>query len=287
MNSSKIPALASFQEEGKKATRFEVHFNPASLKLAVSNTIPDEGGGASQTKSKSASKLDLELIFDSTIDGKDVRETSSKLKALAFLAKSAKALPKVVFEWGTFAFTGVIESLSETFEFFSAQGVPLRETIAVSMKGLKLDEKRAVAQENAASSGMVPSGGSSHGTTGLAQSLGNPAAGRDIAAQNGLESMRFPGAASLSVGGEVSLRGPAGLSALQIGVGIGAGGLFGSLASAGVSSRSGAFAGLSTRLVAATPVKLQLDSVLNFSGAGSFDLSGRLTSSSGASFNLK
>ena len=285
MTPSKNPAMASFMEEGKGATKFNVHFNPASLKLAVSNTIPDEGG--SQTKSKSASKLDLELIFDSTGDGKDVRETSNKLKALGFLTKSTKALPKVVFEWGAFAFTGVIESLNETFDFFSSQGVPLRETIAVSMKGLKLDEKRETPQSSNSSSGTLPPGGSALGTTGLAQGLGNPAAGRDIAAQNGLESMRFLGAASLSIGGEVALRGPAGLSISAQGAGVDVGGLFGSLASAGVSSSSGAFAGLSTRLVAAIPIKLQLEPFPAFSGAGSFDLSGRLTSSSAASFNLK
>ena len=285
MTPSKNPEMASFMEEGKKATKFDVHFNPASLKLAVSNTIPDEGG--SQTKSKSVSKLDLELIFDSTGDGSDVRATSDKLKALGFLAKSTKALPKVIFQWGAFSFTGVIESLNETFDFFSAQGVPLRETVAVSMKGLKLYEKLEAAKGGTSSNSTMPTGGSALGTTGLAQGLGNPAAGRDIAAQNGLESMRFPGTASLSVGGDVALRGPAGLSISEQGAGIDVGGLFGSLASAGVSSSAGAFAGLSTRLVAANPIKLQLDPVPAFSGAGSFDLSGRLTSSSDASFNLK
>jgi Contractile injection system tube protein len=284
------PVLATFMEEGKSGSKFDVHFNPASLKLAVSNTIPDEGGG-SQTKAKSASKLDLELVFDSTEDGKDVRETSNKLKALGFLTESTKALPKVVFEWGTFAFTGVIESLNETFEFFSGQGVPLRETMAVSMKGLKLDEKRAQQQQGGSQGAMIPPGGGSQGTTGVAQSLGNPAAGRGIAAQNGLESMRFPGSASLAVGADVSLKGPAGLSLPEGGLSIQAGGVFGGQASARVTASAGAFAGLGPKVSTGNVLKLQLDSIPSFSpvisGGRSFDLSGRISPSSGASFNVK
>ena len=281
------PVLASFKEEGKEASKFFVHFNPASLKLAVSNTIPDEGGGGSQTKAKSASKLDLELVFDSTGDGKDVRESSNKLKTLGFLTASTKALPKVVFEWGTFVFTGVIESLNETFEFFSGQGVPLRETIAISMKGLKLDEKRAQKQDSGSSGGMVPPGGGSQGTTGLAQGLGNAAGGRDIAAQNGLDSMRFPGSASLAVGMDVSLKGPAGLSLPVGGMSIDAGSVFGGLASAGVTSSAGAFAGLGPKISTGGVLKLQLDPMPTISSGDGFDLSGRISPTNGASFNVK
>ncbi len=281
-------AMATFREEGKAGEKITVHFNPSSLKLAVTNTIPDEGGGASQTKSKSASKLDLELIFDSTDDGTDVRNASYGLKKLGFLTDSNKPLPKVVFEWGTFSFTGVIESLNETFDFFSDEGVPLRETMAVSLKGLKLDEKRA--QEPAAGAGvgsLVPPGKGARGTTGLAQGLGNPAAGRSIAAQNGVESMRFPGAAPMAVGGDVALKGPAGLSLPQGGSTLNATGTFGGLASAGVTASGGAFAGLGNKVSSGGPLKLELDPLQALSAGTEFDLTGRIKSTSSASFNMR
>ncbi len=286
-------ALASFMEEGKAGSKFKVSFNPASLKLAVSNTIPDEGGGGSQTKAKSTSKLDLELVFDSTDDGKDVREQSDKLKKLGFLTQSTKALPKVVFEWGTFSFTGMIESLNETFEFFSGEGVPLRETVAVSMKGLKLDERKASAAGGSADpSSTLASGGGALGATGLAQELGNPAAGRMIAAQNGLESMRFPGASPLAISGGPVLQGPLGASAPAEVAGFSAnlavrGGSFGASASAGVAARTGAFAGLGASSGFGAAVKLPSSiasaPVIN----RNFDLSGRATPAGAVSFQLK
>jgi hypothetical protein len=276
--------LACFMDESKKSKKIFVHFNPASLKLAVTNPTPDESGGATQTKAKSSSKLDLELIFDSTDNGKDVREYSDGLKKLGFLEDSNKSLPKVIFEWGTFAFTGIIESFNETFEFFSDQGVPLRETISLSMKGLKLDEKRAPAQANNPAGNMVQPSANAFGTTGLAQSLGSASAGRNIAAQNGLESMRFPGASPLSVGLEVSLKGPSGLSAPESGFSIDAGSVFGATASAGVTASGGAFAGLGSKIANIATLKTQLEPLPNIAIGTGFDLAGRISESSNISF---
>jgi hypothetical protein len=282
-------AMATFHEEGKTGDKVTVHFNPATLKLAVTNTIPDEGGGANQTKAKSASKLDLELVFDTTDDGTDVRDASDGVKKLGFLTNSSTPLPKVVFEWGTFSFTGVIESLNETFDFFSDEGVPLRETMSVSLKGLKLDEKRAQDPASGAGAGsLVPPGNSARGTTGLAQGLGNPSAGRSIAAQNGVESMRFPGAAPLAVSGDVALKGPAGLSLPQGGAALGFGGLVGSLASAGVTASGGAFAGLGNKLQSGGQLKLELDPLQSLPAAGTaFDLTGRIKATANPSFNMR
>jgi Contractile injection system tube protein len=281
-------AMATFREEGKVGEKITVHFNPSSLKLAVTNTIPDEGGGANQTKAKSASKLDLELIFDSTDDGTDVRNASDGLKKLGFLTDSNKPLPKVVFEWGTFSFTGVIESLNENFDFFSDEGVPLRETMAVSLKGLKLDEKRAQEPATGAGAGsLVPPGNGARGTTGLAQGLGNPAAGRSIAAQNGVESMRFPGAAPLAVGGDVALKGPAGLSLPQGGAALSFGGVVGGLASAGVTASGGAFSGLGNTLQTGRQLKLEFDPAQTLPAGAAFDLTGRVKATASALFNLR
>ena len=46
---------------------------------------------------------------------------------------------RCLFVWGSFLFVGIMESLEETVEFFSPEGVPLRATVA-----LKLNESRFI-----------------------------------------------------------------------------------------------------------------------------------------------
>lgn len=125
----------------------EVDFNPQTLKLAFQSQTK----GEKQVKSKgvqyvasSSSTLNVELIFDSTqthnkeyLAGTDVRK---KTKAIADAvmpfdndAKTNVVQPLVRFEWGSFLFEGIVTGMSETLEYFSAQGVPLRATVALTL----------------------------------------------------------------------------------------------------------------------------------------------------------
>lgn len=283
-------ALATFAAEDDPSTQFKVQFNPNSLKVTVTNTIADKGGNGHQTPDKSATKLDLEIIFDSSDTGNDVRSQSNKLVALGFVSDTKKALPKVIFAWGAFSFVGTIESINETIDFFSAEGTPLRLTAQISLKGLKLDTVKSGGNANAAQKlASSPTGGL--GTTGLAQSAGDPRAGRALAAANGLESMRFPGASALSLGGgEASLKGPAGLSVAASGpaeksAGIG----FGASASAGVSASLGAFAGLGQSKANAGGLSLNTGAIAaklseHTTANAQFDITGKLISGASADF---
>src|SRR5262245_36883067 len=121
------PARAQFSAKGAGAPTkpLTVQFNPSSLKLTISNTIQDDqpGSTALQNVRKSATKLDLELLFDTTETGADVRTDTSVLKQMGRPAGTQNpALPMVTFAWGLFSFTGVIDSLQETIDFFSADG---------------------------------------------------------------------------------------------------------------------------------------------------------------------
>jgi len=241
-------ALASFSAQPppppppgqRPAGKLEVHFNPASLKLSVNNTIQDDKPGTQglQSVRKSATKLDLELLFDTTEAGKDVREDTGRLKQMGRpVGTKNPQLPMVTFEWGAFTFTGVIDSLQETIDFFSAEGLPLRSTIQLSMQSLDLDAMRtAPSPSTKPIVSRPPAAG--QGATDTATQGGNPGAGRAVAAANGLDSMRFTGGAGLAVGGEVSLLGPVGFTAA-------AGAGFGLSAGAGISAAAGAGFGLS------------------------------------------
>jgi len=45
----------------------------------------------------------------------------------------------VLFGWGTFIFCGQIQSMTETLDFFSEDGVPLRSTVKLTMTEVPLD----------------------------------------------------------------------------------------------------------------------------------------------------
>lgn len=277
-----MTALATFGPDGDDAAAFEIMFNPASLKVTVTNRLQDEQSGGNGTPTQNArastTKLETEIVFDTTEDGSDVRDRSGQLKALALTGEGDPPSPPatVVFRWGRFQFVGIIESFGETLDFWSAEGVPLRATVQLAMQGVR---REGVAPDAPAAAVLntLPAGGT--GATDAATRAGDPAAGRAIAAANGLESMRAAAGASVVVSGGVQLRAAASFSAgasagasfgvgagaaagfgagasggagmgagmgagVSVGGGISAGGGFGASASAGIGATGGAFAGL-------------------------------------------
>jgi Contractile injection system tube protein len=264
---------------------FDVHFNPVSLQLTLQNTLDEKGSGKSKTQyvSKSSSKLTMDLVFDTTATGGDVREHTKKVARFlepSTTGKQAHQPPVVRFDWGTFGFQGLVEQYRETLDFFSPEGVPLRAGVNLTL----------ASQEFVFSSQNAPAS-----TNRQALEYTPPAASpvdRGLAAANGLESMRFPtgalvvdasiqlgaavsfsasasaglslgGSAGLSLGGGASAGagfslgggasagaglslggGVSGGAGLSFGASASAGPAFGGSASAGVSASAGAFAGL-------------------------------------------
>jgi hypothetical protein len=262
----KPTAMATFavkrgEQEGDP---IEVHFNPVSLQYAVTNTMKDEGRGnqRKQVVGQSTGKLTMDLIFDTTDSGADVR--AATLQIAAFMTPlEDRSLPIVVFRWGTLKFQGMAESYKETLDFFSADGVPLRAGI-----NLTLAQQDAVFEENEEASGAAydherrpeldavsvpPSPTQSPAS--LATQGGNERAARSIAAANNLESTRFGGGAAMTIETSVQLGAPAafasaGLSlgagvGISAGAGIGISGGAGLGGGAGISLGGGAGGGLS------------------------------------------
>lgn len=123
------------------AEPLEVQFNPQSLKLSYANENKggDQPGGSSkQFVGSGSSKMSVELLFDTTAAGADVRILSQKvaffIQALPDPTdKNKRVPPGVSFEWGSFIFRGVVDSMEETLDYFSEEGVPLRATISLSI----------------------------------------------------------------------------------------------------------------------------------------------------------
>jgi hypothetical protein len=251
---------------------FAVHFNPTSLQISISNTLEDKGQGKEKKQyvTKSSAKLSMDLIYDSTHDGTDVRLQTGKIAKLMEPAKREgdnAAPPSVVlFEWGSFKFQGLVESYKETIDFFAPTGVPLRASINLTLASQdKVFESLSQGSDNKFEPLVQNLATSSDSLTDVATQAGNPNAARAIATNNGLESIRFP-AGAIALSAEIQLSpaaafasGQAGLSAgfgagISAGIGVDFGASFGvsgvrnlaigGQASAGIAASEGAFAGL-------------------------------------------
>jgi hypothetical protein len=228
-------------KSGPNQKPFTVHFNPVSLQYNVTNTLKEEGSGKSKKQyvTQGTGKLTMDLIFDNTGDGTDVREATLKIAALMQpdpkSSGSKKQVPTIVlFEWGVYKFQGMMESYKETLDFFAPGGVPLRASVNITL----VEQDKIFTPGKADTGGdlspdavSVP-GGTGSDSSSLASTGGNPDAARAVAALNGQESLRFSAGASLTVSGSISLAPPVAFATGGAGISVGAG--FGASASAGL-----------------------------------------------------
>ncbi|MBT9458556.1 MAG: hypothetical protein IV097_18185 [Burkholderiaceae bacterium] len=211
-----------------------VQFNPVSLQVEITNSASPQGGSGATTQvaTQSSAKMNLELLFDTSSSGEDVRNKTRPLRATVRApdpssgggggasseAGAAFVPPHIVFQWGTFMFAGIADSYRETLDFFSADGVPLRAQVVLALKeqpneftALERPNPRGAASANAF---QVPSElqGLS-GAAGVASLGGDLRAARAIAGANGELSLRFGGGKTLSVEAGIQLREPVGFVA--------------------------------------------------------------------------
>lgn len=239
-----------------------IQFNPATLNYSIQNRVEAAGrdAAARQFVAQSTARLDFELQFDSTHDGRDVRAETARIKEFLDPGKpgTEKPAPPVVgFRWGAFSFRGVMESFHETLDFFSSDGVPLRSQLRLSLAAQEADEVFRADPLDATAAGVdpadvrltaLPAGG----VADLGSRIGIAGAARAMGQVNGLASLRAGGGVAAVASAGVTLNGAAGFSASAgagFGVGVGAGaGVsagFGAGASFGAGAGIGAGAGAS------------------------------------------
>ena len=177
-----------------------VQFNPETLKITYSNTMQGDdqaGGSAVQFVSKSSTKLAVELWFDASVltDIKDVRELTKKVNHFVTPKTQGEGLapPAIRFLWGSVLFEGVMESMDETLEFFSAEGRPLRARVSVVITSQEIQfQIAAIASANAAVPGTTPQTPVAEGDS-LQQTMdrqGSAEGWQDVAEANDIENPR-------------------------------------------------------------------------------------------------
>lgn len=127
-------------------TAVEVQFNPATLKLKLSNKTSggrSSGRSARQHNGANATVLSMDLIFDSADEFRgsepvSVREKTAIVEKYVLPKKDKKDKPPLLqFQWDELIFTGIVESLNIDFEHFAPNGTPLRAKCSLSIKEQK------------------------------------------------------------------------------------------------------------------------------------------------------
>jgi hypothetical protein len=245
-----------------------VHFNPASLVYTVENSVAQQSGGPKKVQyvAQFSAKLSMDLQFDTTDSGADVRTYTNQValfmqasaNAAAAAANNqtadssggnqsapAKAPPVLMFEWGSYQFQGIMESFKETIDFFSNDGVALRALVSIGLarQDFVFDDSNTLSSTSTLGT-LVPSG-SGDSALSVATRGGDPSAARQLGSDNGLASLRFTGGASLQVNAGVQLNPPAAFvsaasasSGLSLGISgsAGAGASFSASASAQITA---------------------------------------------------
>ncbi len=124
----------------------ECMFNPHEYTLSKSNTWKaneniSKNAPTATFQSGGAQVLKLSLHFDTLADGGDVRATTDKLWKMMEVDKDNQnsesgkgAPPEVAFEWGRLYFRSVITNMSQKFTLFTADGVPVRCMVSITLE---------------------------------------------------------------------------------------------------------------------------------------------------------
>lgn len=233
MTDIKITRAKLIPMEGDKVVtdveqHIEVQFNPATLKVTLSNSLKaDSKGGsggsrnAAQFVEKSESSLSIELLFDTTVKwetgngsnnartvaaNSDVRKQTRRI-AEQFMqpqnpdSKRPKAPKRCRLQWGSFQFTGMVSSYSETLDFFAPEGIPLRATLALTLK----EDRYQFDMDESVNAAVREMPKFAPGGTGVSAAQANQAAGnnprdwRALANANNLENPRTTPESGVSV----------------------------------------------------------------------------------------
>lgn len=182
---------------------FDCQYNPVNVKFnkPVSWKEHDDQGqeGSLEFQKSSPASMEIELTFDTTHNGEDVRTAwVNKLLKLTNAevtptegepdSMDKKRPHKVWFTWQAFELLGVIEAVNVTYTMFSSSGKALRANVSVKMKEWKPEEYQNGSGKGGYDSGTVTLVELQAGDTITAVALANDATWRGIAEDNNLDN---------------------------------------------------------------------------------------------------
>lgn len=117
-----------------------VMFNPPEYQLTRTSRfaeikVPGLPSSVLQYVGSDAQTLTMELFFDTTNSGVDVRTRTEAIVNLTAPNPLTKAPPRLLLLWGSLIFPCVLVSVKQHYEYFNSLGMPLRARLNVEFKG--------------------------------------------------------------------------------------------------------------------------------------------------------
>lgn len=131
-----IVLKGKYKEDGKE---IPLQFNPSSYSVEESNEYSEKklmglNGIVNQFTGSKRSDLTLELLFDSTGTGKDVRELIDPFKKIIEIDNTLHAPPPCGFVWEKFSYDGIVSAFKKEFTYFFSNGTPARVKVSLTLK---------------------------------------------------------------------------------------------------------------------------------------------------------
>lgn len=183
--------------KGKARDPIKLRFNPTTYVLTKANeysaiTIPGLQTPPIQFIRGGDEKLTFDALLDTTDTQKDVRK--EYVKAIADLMKidfDSHAPPIVQFVWDQAIFTGVLASLTVTYNLFTPKGVPLRAEAKIAMTAYRSVEDQTKDPRNSPDVEKSFSVRRGDRLDQIAEAAyHDPARWRDVARRNGISDPR-------------------------------------------------------------------------------------------------
>jgi len=117
-----------------------VMFNPPDYQMTRTSRfaelkVPGLPSSILQYVGSDAQTLNMELFFDTTDTGLDVRTRTAAIVNLTGIQPLTKAPPRLLLLWGSLIFPCVLTSVTQHYEYFNSLGMPLRARLSVEFKG--------------------------------------------------------------------------------------------------------------------------------------------------------
>ncbi|MFB9958707.1 CIS tube protein [Agromyces bracchium] len=193
--------------------RVSVQFNPEEYTVDRESTfaqlaVPGLSAPLVQFVNGNAQTIQLDLLVDTTEEnpagpaGTDVRVLVRDVTSLMDIDPDLHAPPPVVFAWGEFTFTCIVQKASQSFVLFRADGTPLRARLKVTLseyRNVELEAKEIKRQTVDYTKTHVVSEGDTLAVLAYCE-YGDATSWRPIAIRNGITDPR-----SLTVGAVLTI----------------------------------------------------------------------------------
>lgn len=174
--------------EDDSSSTVHVLFNPTEYSIQSNMGWTDDNNGTpNQYLPKVSGNLNMELFFDTSIEGSDVRMYINQLNNLLQEDTQKKRPRKYTFAWGTFQYAGYMEIKSQKFTLFMENGIPLRARVGVTFD--QRDESTATTSTSSSTqaSGQIVAGQGESLSEAANKQYNDPTEWRPIAQASGID----------------------------------------------------------------------------------------------------